>query len=272
MRVQIPKFNTKSELYSYLKENKKDLIAQKKSMPIFSDCVSFGVSNTKASNTTKANEPIKEDVDTIRVKVVANTSNWIDSHSDMLLAGSWNKSISERKHMIPHLHDHKHTIDAKVGEVVDIYGSTLSFTELGIKGIGTTEALVFVTDIKKSYNEKVFNQYKEGKINQHSIGLQYVKMELAINDETSTKEFEFWNKHYESVINKDTADANGFFWVVQEIKLIENSAVLFGANEITPTLDNNVKTAIVEDTVKNQSLDTNTDEIEESVIKLYLKK
>jgi DNA-directed RNA polymerase subunit RPC12/RpoP len=33
------------------------------------------------------------------------------------------------------------------------------------------------------------------------------------------------------------ADEYGFFWVVSEIKLLENSCVLFGANELTPTLE-----------------------------------
>jgi len=93
----------------------------------------------------------------------------------------------------------------------------------------------------KDYNEKVFNQYKMGRVNQHSIGLQYLQLELAINDEESEKEFDFWNKYYDQIINKEEADKKGFFWVVQEIRLIENSAVLFGSNEATPTLDNNIK-------------------------------
>jgi hypothetical protein len=91
-----------------------------------------------------------------------------------------------------------------------------------------------------------------GKVNQHSIGLQYVKLSLAINDEDYKEEFEVWNKYNEQIINKDKAEANGFFWAVQEIKLIENSAVLFGSNEITPTLDNNLKNEPSVDTQKEQ--------------------
>ncbi len=87
-------------------------------------------------------------------------------------------------------------------------------------------------------------QYKEGRINQHSIGLQYLDLELAINDEESEKEFDFWNKYFDQIINKEKAEELGFFWVVKEIRLLENSAVLFGSNEITPTLDNNVEKTI----------------------------
>lgn len=241
MRVLIPEFETKSALVSYLKENKSKIIEQKKAMPIFSEASNFNVSAVKNKTAIKSNEPINEDVDVIRVKVVANTANWLDSHMDVLLPDCWTKSINERKNIIPHLHDHIHKIDAKIGEVVDIYSSQLSYSEIGIDGNGSTQALVFITDVMKSYNEKVFNQYKSGKVNQHSIGLQYIKIDLAINDEDSEKELEFWNKHINQIINPEAAIERGYFWVVQEIKLLENSAVLFGSNEMTPTLDNNIK-------------------------------
>jgi hypothetical protein len=253
MRIKLPDFNNKKDLHKYLIENKKTLISQKKSMPIFSESFisSPSIIHSK-KDINKSNTPVQEDVDRLRVKVVANTANWIDSHLDMLLPNCWAKSIQERKSFIPHLHDHIHRIDAKVGEVVDIFSTNVTLQELGISGVGTTESLIFLTDIIKSYNEIVFNQYKQGRINQHSIGLQYVKLELAINDEDYEKELDFWNKYYPQVINKEKADKQGFFWVVQEIKLIENSAVLFGSNELTPTLDNNVKGLPGEDPTEQQ--------------------
>lgn len=242
MRVQIPQFANKSDLHRYLVSNKSKLISQKKSMPIFSDSCSFGIAKVHSTEDSfKANTPVFEDVDTLRVKVVANTANWIDSYFDMLLPDCWKRSIQQRKSLIPHLHDHIHQLAAKVGEVVDIYSSTMSLTELGLNKQGTTQSLLFITDIIKSYNEKVFNQYKLGKVKQHSIGMQYVELELAINDPDSQKEMDFWEKYYPQVINKEVADEYGFFWVVPEIKLLENSGVLFGANELTPTLDNNLK-------------------------------
>lgn len=256
MRVDLPKFEDKKSLFNYLVENKTDLIAHKKSMPIFSDVISLKTNRIeKTGFSEKANNPIAEDVDVLRVKVVANTANWMDSHNDVLLSNSWNKSIQERKNFIPHLHDHKHELSAKVGEVVDIFGQDLSFSELGIKGVGTTQALVFITDIMKSYNEKVFNQYKMGRVNQHSIGLQYIKISLAINDSEYKDEFAVWEKYADNLINKEQAESKGFFFAVQEIKLIENSAVLFGSNEITPTLDNNLKIEPSADTQKEQSTD-----------------
>ncbi len=47
MRIQIPKFQEKKDLFQYLKENKSELIKTKKSMPIYSDVADFGVSKVK---------------------------------------------------------------------------------------------------------------------------------------------------------------------------------------------------------------------------------
>lgn len=253
MRIKLPSFETKKELFSYLVENKADLITQKKSMPIVADvCKSACLPIKHEGIETKDNTPVEGNPDQITVRVVANTSNIVDSHLDMLLPDSAKKSIKERKSVIPHIHDHIHTTTAKLGKVNDITLENLSFKQLGLKGVGTAQAIVFETQLIKSYNEKVFNLYKDGEINQHSIGLQYVKLDLAVNDPDFKEEFALWEKHVNSVINKDAIEDSGFFFPVSEIKLIENSAVLFGSNPITPTLDNNLQksepTAITQDT------------------------
>lgn len=251
MRVKIQPLATKKETFRYLIANKERLIAQKKSLPITSDPFLFDSGFVKRDSGiythaekgifTKANEPIEEDLNRLTVRVVANTANFIDSHLDMILRDAPLKSINDRKGIIPHLHDHNHTLDAELGEVLDIYLTDLSLKELGLNVEGKTQALVFLTELIRDWNPKVFDKYKAGRIKQHSIGLQYVKLDIAINDPEWPKEYEFWQKYYDVVINKDVADQYGFFWVVFEYKLIENSAVLFGSNPLTPTLDNNVK-------------------------------
>lgn len=270
MRISIPQFTEKSDLYAYLKKNKSELISQKKSMPIYSEAVNFGATKVKTGVSTKANAAVTEDLDSLRVKVVANTANWLDSHMDVLIPGCWDKSIAERKNIIPHLHDHMHRIDAKIGEVADIYASQISFSELGIKGVGSTESLIFITDVMKSYNEKVFNQYKAGRINQHSIGLQYIRLDLAINDEDSEKEMEFWDKYFPQIINQEQAEEKGYFWVVQEIKLLENSAVLFGSNSATPTLDNNLKDDAPSNDTHLTDSEADTKSLQENKVQFYL--
>jgi hypothetical protein len=238
MKVTIPKDLKGKELTSFIIQNKEALYAQKNKAFKYADAWEAPVElfHVKGASVTKSAD-VPKDADTLRVKVVANTANWCDSHMDVLLPDCWAKSINERKGMIPHLHDHIHQLNAEVGDVVNIYSQIVSLSELGVNKPGTTQSLIFETDIKKAYNQQVFDKYKAGKVKQHSIGLQYVKLELAINDEESEKEKDFWDKYIDQVINREYVEERGFFWVVPEIKLIENSAVLFGSNSLTPTLE-----------------------------------
>lgn len=241
MKISIDDNLKGKDLFSFLKEHKEKLIAQKRAIPIK---YGFAVDNSptiftlKEGAATKATfAELEETATSLRVKIVGNTAYWCDNDMDVLIADCWKKTIKDRKDLIKHLRDHVYQLDAEVGDPVNIYSQDISLLELGINMAGTTQALIMESDVQKSYNEKVFNKYKSGKIQQHSIGFQYIKLELAINDEESEKEFDFWNKYYDLVINKDRIDERGFFWVVSEIKLMEISAVLFGSNELTPTLD-----------------------------------
>jgi len=216
----------------FLSSNKDEVLKMKRSIIKISDVFEM----PKTANKAQIQPIVENEVDKLHVKVVANTALWIDSQLDMLLPDCWKRSIENRMDMIPHLHDHIRQIDAKVGEVKNIYGQYLTYSELGIQGIGQTQVLIFETEIMKEYNEMVFNQYKSGKINQHSISLQYVSLQIAINDKKQDKEYQLWNQYIPLAINKQVAIESGYFFIVKECKVIENSCVLFGANEITPTL------------------------------------
>lgn len=98
------------------------------------------------------------------------------------------------------------------------------------------DVLTFTTDVKKSYNEKAYDLYLNDGINQHSIGLQYINISLAINDPEDSEHYSNWTEHFDSLMNKAKAIDDGFFFPVKEYRLIENSGVLFGANELTPVL------------------------------------
>jgi hypothetical protein len=242
MRITLPAHLKGKVLYQYLVENKADLIARKMMLPIKSEptvCDPTFITPVKAG-TAKADGTLATELDTdsTLVKVVANTAWWCDSHMDVLTDKSYNKSVKERGIMIPHINDHDWECTAHVGDVKAVYTQDISLKELGLKKTaGTTTCLVFETLVRKDYNEQVFKFYKNGKINQHSIGLQYLSIELAINDPEYEKEIDFWNKYIDKVINREYVEEKGYFWLVPEIKIYENSCVLFGANELTPTLE-----------------------------------
>jgi hypothetical protein len=83
----------------------------------------------------------------------------------------------------------------------------------------------------------MFEQYKQGFVTNHSVGMRYVKLDIAINDTDYEKEKDYYDKYITQVINSDDAEKQGYFWVVTEAKAIEGSAVPMGSNPITPTIN-----------------------------------
>lgn len=233
--MDLPDFNTKKELFGFLVENKNTLIAQKKAELKKADAVSVPASivTTKAPAVSGS-----EDKDNVQVKVVINTTNLIDSHKDVHIPGMWDKSLSENKNIM-HLQEHDMKFDKIISKNEDLkaYVQDFIWQELGYDFEGTTQALVFDSNVKKERNEFMFDQYRKGYVDQHSVGMMYVKLLLAINDEDYGAEYEAWEKYLPMVANKSTAEDYGYMWIVKEAKVIEGSSVVLGSNFVTPTLD-----------------------------------
>jgi hypothetical protein len=178
-----------------------------------------------------------EEAGTLKRTIIANTYFWLDSHDDVHLPGIFARSIDHKGLRIPHLHDHIFQLDAKVGKALEISEKDLSWRELGQGKTGLTQGLVLVSEIRKSYNEKIFNEYLNDEVNQHSVSMRYISLSLAVNNEEDFPEpFKVWQEVYPNLGNKAKADENGFFFAVKEAELSEISAVLAGSNELTPTL------------------------------------
>lgn len=139
-----------------------------------------------------------------RVKVAMNKVGIKDSDNDIIEKSAFNKTIKERgpsgSQLIWHLTDHTASLKSAVGKP----------KEIGMEG----DYLYFVTDIPDTtLGNDVLAFYKAGAINQHSIGFSTIKREVMNDDD-------FVNR----------------FTVIKEVKLYEGSAVLWGANDQTPTL------------------------------------
>lgn len=250
-QITVPKDLRGKALHKYLIENKSELISQKKTVwekgfhahkkcePIAGIPSYYFIKGETAEKALVGEVP--PDANSLLVKVVGNAAWWCDSAMDVLIDDCWKKSIAEQQGKMHHVHDHVFEIAAKIGQVRRVYSQDISLTDLGLNKSGKTQCIIWETDVLKSYNPMIFEEYRKGLINQHSISLNYVKMELAINDEEYEKEIDFWNKYYPNVINPEVVDEAGFFWVIQEIKVIENSCVLLGANALTPTLSVSAK-------------------------------
>ena len=132
---------------------------------------------------TTSNEHDTKDV--IKRTIIGNTYNWLDSHGDVHLKDTFKKSINERgdKGRIWHLHDHIQQRTAKVGRPEKVYQHDVKWSDLGVSKQGTTQVVMMDSSIMKSYNGMMFQQYKDGEVDQHSVGMYYVKIDLALNDE-----------------------------------------------------------------------------------------
>lgn len=252
----------RKELFEHLIKNKETLIAQKKaemkkadgfSFVQVADDVNYKATTTDKSVVYKANEPVAEDVDELKVVAVINTTNWMDSHKDVHLPGIWTKSLKENKNIM-HLQEHELKFASIISDGDDLKAEAKDYTwrELGYDYEGKTQALVFTSKVRKDRNAFMFDQYKKGRVKNHSVGMIYVKLLLAINDKDYPAEYDAWGKYYPEIANKEFADATGYFWVVKEAKVVEGSSVPVGSNTATPTLDNNAKSEPPEGTQKEE--------------------
>lgn len=236
-------FETKKELFDYLVKNQDRLIAQKKAQMKKADAVMYGaVPFIKGGLAEKANKPVTEDLDELKVKIVINTTNLMDTHDDVHIPGLWKKSLKENKN-IWHDQEHEHKFASTIADYEDLkaYTETMTWKDLGQKWEGQSEALIFESTVKRSRNSFMFDQYKAGYIRNHSVGMHYVKLQMAINDKSYPAEYKAWNDYIDQVANREDAEKQGFFWAVTEAKIVEGSAVKQGANWATPTLENNMK-------------------------------
>lgn len=246
---------TKTEKIEFLVENKKSLIAQKRAEIKRADAIGAMYYDVK-EDTIKSNNSFEPDSNEIKVKVVINTTNLMDSHDDLHVKGIWSKSIKENK-MIMHLQEHKMDFDKIISDGNDLkaFAKTFTWKELGYKYEGETQALIFDSIIKRDRNKFMFDQYSKGYVKNHSVGMQYIQIELATNDDRYEDEYKVWLKYIDTIANKELAEEKGYFWAVREAKVIEGSAVPIGSNTATPTLDNNMKSEPSKDT-HNEPLDS----------------
>lgn len=234
-------FETKEDMFKYIKENKDTLIAQKKFEMKRADAFSYSPTfsfNKESTEKALSNPADLLKLDKLNIKTVINTTGLLDSHKDVHIHGLWKKTLSENKQRYL-LQEHKMKFDHIISDKVKCYTENISWKELGVSFKGETEALIFDSDIEKSRNPYMFEQYANGYVKNHSVGMVYVKLFLCINSKENylAEEKDNWDKYIGYVVNNKEAEEIGYFWAVTEAKLIEGSAVPMGSNWVTPTLD-----------------------------------
>lgn len=234
-------FATKEQLFKHLKDNKSLLIAEKKSAIKHADALNYGSLSTSGitkSGVTKAIAEIEApELDKLKVKVVINTTNILDSHGDVHIPGIWDKTLKDKR-LVYHLQEHCMKFDHVISDEVVPSVQDILWLDLGEGYKGKTQALIFDSVVSEDRNDFMFDQYLNGWVKQHSVGMQYVSLFLCIDsmDAYYSAEKEAFDKYYPMVVNQNDVSEQGYFWAVTEAKLIEGSAVVLGSNSATPTI------------------------------------
>jgi hypothetical protein len=236
--ITLPEFADKSKLIDYLVSNKSALLAQKKSAIKHADSIMNLQElffTDKQGTEFKAGEVgVSPEATRIKVRSIINTTKLFDSHGDVHFDQLWNKSIKETKDNFL-VKEHNFSFDGIISDNVKVFTKQISWHELGYNYEGSTQALVYESIIDKNESPDMFEKYRTGKVKQHSVGMRYIKIDLAVNDARYEKEFAVWEKNFEEIANKEEVLDNGYFWAVFEAKNIEGSAVVKGSNRVTPT-------------------------------------
>ena len=150
------------------------------------------------------------DVKSRKVKFYLATFDVKDMKGDVIRQGAFTKSLQEKgvnalgNRRIQHLRNHDW--NQLVGKFVELYEDK--------------KGLVGVSELGRSTkgNDTLLD-YQDGLIREHSIGFKYLKGKVS---------------------RENTTDF-GRFNDVKELNLFEGSSVTFGANELTPVIDIDVK-------------------------------
>lgn len=248
-------------------KNKQEAINIKKTAFKHSDIVDNHIIKEDGENVVKL--LLEDEEQNNVVKVIANTYYWLDSHGDVHVKGCFTKSIKENQGKIFHFDNHEHSFNSKVGNVKSVKEVNVNWSDLGVNKEGKTICIVGETELVEDYNCQVYDAYKNNEINQHSVGMQYVNLQIAVKQPQEVEAYKLWNEIYPLLGNPEKADKDGFFWVVKEAKLKEYSCVLWnGSNSLTPTVKD---IEAVEDTSKNEPLKDTQEEQKQFFINLLNK-
>lgn len=236
-------FASKRELFTYLVTNKELIFEQKKGIEKHCEGGISLIDQVNLTNKAALYENDKE-AGILKRTILANTYWWMDSMSDVHLGrGSaeesaiFTEAIKNRAHKIPPIDQHNWSLDGRIGKTLNMYEAPISWRALGVGRTGMTEGLFADAQIERSKNPARYEDYLNNEIDQHSVGMRYIDIQLAVNDpEEFPKESEVFNKYIAKIGNRSKVEEQGYFFAVGKGGLKEYSAVIAGANELTPVI------------------------------------
>lgn len=245
-------FASKEEVFKHLRENVSKIIAVKKATihkSFENGCVFSGFLLKEDGNIGKVGPQMKEDY----IYPVINTTRYLDMHDDAHFDGIWNKSVKEQNGKIFYVTDHETKIDSIIAwpEDVNVMVKSVPWSFVGKDYQGNTEALIYEIPKDKLVHEGAKKIIADKRPVQNSVRMQYVTIKLAMNS-TAKEDItykEYYDKRINEIANKDVAEAQGYFFGIEEAKIVtEGSMVIRGSNDATPIRQKD--TVAVDDTTE----------------------
>lgn len=277
-KFQDNEFTTKAELFKHLRDNHDRLIDNKKGA--LKDTDSIEVSDYMKSQVKKNATKMEASYTWMKdgfVYPAINTTNYLDSHSDVHLDSIWNKSAVDKNGKIVWDSNHELKIGSEVAYApdVNIMLKNLKFSDLGYDSNKTTTALIFEVNKDNIVHPSIINRIEKNIPTQHSVRMRYVKIEFAMNSDEKGDEIYLarYNKYINTIANQEKAEEQGYFWIVLEAEIVaEGSSVVNGSNDITPMLIGK-EAKPLKDTSKDEPLkDTQDKALKEKAIRETLLK
>lgn len=233
-------FQDKAEMFKALRDNNNDIIAAKKAQ----------IYNSKSGENKGALRviPIESKINDGTIKgidydndyhyISVNTTRILDSHKDVSIDGSWNKTAKEQqgKVYLVFNHDFDPTKTIVRKENIEILVAKIPFSVLKRPYDGETEALIYKFRKDKVINPLAKEWLESGDDIEASVRLRYVKILFAANsDAPEDKEYKKnYEKYYPLIANKKDFDEILYFYpILEQQNILESSLVLAGSNGAT---------------------------------------
>lgn len=229
-------FATKAELFADLAANAEKIIAVKTSEVYKSE--EKGACNggflLKITDAVKVGPQMKDGY----CYPIINTTLYLDSHDDVHFNGIWDRSAKEQNGKLFYVTDHEIKVDSIIAwpQDVAVMVKSIPWSFVGKDYPGNTEGLIYEIPKDKIVHACAKSIIEDKRPVQNSVRMQYVKIQMGMNSDA--KEHidykNYFDKHVDTIANKDVALDRGYFFGVEEAKIIkEGSMVVFGSNDAT---------------------------------------
>lgn len=232
-------FATKEDVFKALWLNKDKIISLKKST-IYKGAEKGQFNCLNAEKAIKAVNKASFEPKADCIYPIISTTNYMDSHEDVHFNGCFNKTISDQQGRIKYVLDHIIEYDKVIAWEKDVtmFKAAIDWALVGKNYAGVTEGLVFEIKKESIKRQDVLKDIEDGKSDfENSIRMTYITIRLGMDsqDPEHKEAKAYYDSRYKEIVNKDVVDNTGYFWGVEELRILKEGSLVTagGSNDAT---------------------------------------